>query len=113
MPGKRGERGPVERGLRLGRVLVAGDERHAAGELAVRDRDAGVGGRGDAGRHAGHDLERDAGLAQHERLLAAAAEHERVAALEAHDAPPGARVLEQQACVSSCGNCGPSPSLPT
>ena len=33
----------------------------------------------------GHDLEGDAGLAQRLRLLAAAAEDERVAALEAHD----------------------------
>ena len=48
------------------------------------------------GGDAGHDLERDAGLAQHQRLLAAAPEHERVAALEAHDAAAGARVLDQQ-----------------
>ena len=48
------------------------------------------------GRDAGDDLERDPGLAQHERLLAAAAEHERVAALEAHDALARPRVLDQQ-----------------
>ena len=76
---------------------MAGDERDAAGDVAVGDGDAGVGGRGDAGRHPGHDLERDAGLREHERLLAAAAEHERVAALEAHDALARAGVLEQQA----------------
>ena len=91
-----GERGPVDRRVRLVRVLVAGDERDAAGQLAVRDRDARVGRRGDAGGHARHDLERDAGLVQHQRLLAAAAEHERVAALEPDDRSPGARVLEQQ-----------------
>ena len=39
----------------------------------------------------GNDLERDAGLHQRERLLAAASEHERVAALEPHDRRPGAR----------------------
>ena len=60
------------------------------------DRDAGVGRRGDAGGDAGDDLEGDAGLAQHLRLLAAAAEDERVAALEPHDAPARARVLDQQ-----------------
>ena len=53
-----GERRPVERGLRLGGVLVAGDERDAAGQVAVGDGDAGVGGRGHAGGDAGHDLER-------------------------------------------------------
>ena len=75
---------------------MAGDERDAAGQLALGDGDAGVGGRGDAGGDAGDDLERDAGLAQQLRLLAAAAEHERVAALEAHDAPARAGVLEQE-----------------
>ena len=42
-------------------------------------------------RDAGNDLERDAGFCQDERLLAAAAEHERIAALEPDDveaAPP-------------------------
>ena len=91
-----GERGPVELGLRLGRVLVARDERDAAGDLALGDGDARVGGRGDAGGDARHDLERDARLAQQQRLLAAAAEHERVAALEPHHAAAGARVLEQE-----------------
>ncbi len=33
----------------------------------------------------GHDLERDLGVAQRERLLAAAPEHERVTALQSHD----------------------------
>ena len=47
-------------------------------------------------RDAGHDLDGDAGGDAGERLLAAAAEHERVAALEADDAPPGARVLDEQ-----------------
>ena len=45
----------------------------------------GVGGRRDRRGDAGHDLERDAGGRERLRLLAAAAEDERVAALEAHD----------------------------
>ena len=110
--GEARERRPVERRLRLVGVLVAGDERHAAGELAVRDGDAGVGGRGDAGGDAGHDLELDPGLAQPQRLLAAAAEHERVAALQPHHAlarrararpaagrsPPAASAARRPAC---------------
>ena len=52
--GERGERRPVERAVRLGRILVTGDEGHAGGQLAMRDRDAGVGRRGDARRDAGH-----------------------------------------------------------
>jgi hypothetical protein len=95
-PGERGERGPVDRGLGLGRVLVAGDQRDGARAVAVRDRDARVGRGRDAGGHAGHDLERDAGGAQDERLLAAAPEDERVAALEPHDELAGAAVLDQQ-----------------
>ena len=51
---------------------------------AVGDRDPGVGGRGDRRRDAGHDLERDAGGREGLRLLAAAPEDERVAALEPH-----------------------------
>ena len=89
--GEARERRPVERRLRLVGVLVAGDERDAAGEVAVGDGDAGVRGRGDAGGDPGHDLEVDPGLAQPQRLLAAAAEHERVAALQPHDPLAGAR----------------------
>ena len=72
------------------------DERDAAGELAVGHRDPGVGRSGDAGGHARHDLELDARLPQHQRLLAAATEHQRVAALEPHDPAPGAAVLDEQ-----------------
>ena len=62
MPGKRGQRLPVERRLLLVGVLVAGDEGDRRGVVAVGDRDAGIGGRGDARRDPGHDLERDSGL---------------------------------------------------
>ena len=52
----------------------------------MRHRDAGRRRRRDRARHAGHDVVRDAGALQRQRFLAAAAEHERVAALEPHDA---------------------------
>ena len=80
-----------------------GDERDGAREAAVRDRDARVGERGDAGGDAGHDLEGDAGGAQRQRLLAAAAEHERVAALQAHDRLPARARSTISASVCSCG----------
>ena len=82
--GERGQRRPVERALVLGGILVRRHERDRRGLVAVRDRDAGVGGRGDARGHARHDLEAHARLGQRLGLLAAAAEHERVAALQAH-----------------------------
>ncbi len=85
---------------RLGRVLVAGDEGHrAARPPRWVTGMPGVGGRGDAGGHAGHDLEGDAGGAQRLRLLAAAAEHERVAALQAHDGPAGPRACSTSSAV--------------
>ena len=95
MPGKRGERLPVERGLRLLGVLVAGDEGDRRGVVAVGDRDPGVGGGGDPGGDPGDDLELDPGRAQRLALLAAAAEDERVAALEPDDAPARPRRLDQ------------------
>ncbi len=60
-------------------------------------RDAGIGGaserRGDAGHHGVIDARR----AQRLQFLAAAAEHEGIAALQAHHHLAGARVLDQQA----------------
>ena len=69
-----------------GGVLVTGDDGDLGRHAALGDRDAGIGGHRERRRHARHDLERHAGGAQRERLLAAAAEDERVAALEPHDA---------------------------
>ena len=66
------------------------------GDAAVGDGDAGVGGHGDGGGDAGHDLEGDAGVAQRLRLLAAAAEDERVAALQPDDALALAGLLDEQ-----------------
>ena len=83
--GEGGQRRPVDRALGLAGILVRRHEGDRRGHVAMGDRDAGVGGRRHTGGHAGHDLERHAGLDQRLRLLAAAAEDERVAALEAHD----------------------------
>jgi hypothetical protein len=75
---------PVEGGVGLVVGLVAGDERHAARQAAVRYWDAGIRRRRDGRRDAGDDLEGDAGLDDLQGLLAAAAEDHGVAALEAH-----------------------------
>ena len=56
----------------------------------MRHRNASQLGRRDRARHAGHDVERNARLPKRQRLFAAAAEHERVAALEPNDAPAAA-----------------------
>ena len=77
--------GPGDRARLLAVALVAGGEGDRAGEAPVRERDAGVGGRGDGGGDAGHDDEGHARVDQRLGLLAAAAEDERIAALEAHD----------------------------
>jgi hypothetical protein len=72
-------------------LLVAGDEREAGVEVPVRDGDARVRRRRDGGGDAGDDFEGDANFRQRFALFPAAAEDERVTALEPHDAvaPPG------------------------
>src|SRR6267142_5073011 len=52
----------------------------------MRHRNSSELGRGDRRTDAGHHLERDAGHRERERFLGAAAEHERIAALEADHA---------------------------
>ena len=52
----------------------------------MRDGNARERGSRDSRRDAGHDFVRDAGRLERERFFAAAAEHERIAALQAHDA---------------------------
>ena len=63
---------------------VAGGEDDGVVGLARRRRDAGQRRAGQARGEAGHDAEADAGARQRQRLLAAASEDERIAALEAH-----------------------------
>ena len=62
----------------------------------------------------GHHLERDAGIRQRLRLLAAAAEHERVAALQPHDLATLARPSRtSSALISSCSIALRPGCLPT
>ena len=76
-------------------ALVAGDDVQRRREIAVRHGNAVVGGNGDGRRDAGHDFVGHAMLGEQLELLAAAAEHERVAALQAHDLVAGERLVEQ------------------
>ena len=75
---------------------MAGDKGHALRVVAVRQRNAGVGGRPRSGRDARHHLERNAGGGGYLQLFAAPAKDERVAALEAHHAFALLRQLHQQ-----------------
>ena len=66
-------------------LVVAGDDGERRGEAAMGERDAGDRGHRDGARDARDDLDLDAGVPAERELLAAAAEHVRVAALEPHD----------------------------
>ena len=90
------ERVPVGVGGALRRVLVARHDRHARRRTPVRDRDAGVHGRGDRARDARNDLERHAGGDARLRFLATATEDEGIAALQPHDRRTGAAALDEQ-----------------
>ena len=94
--GKGRQRLPVERGLGLVGVLVAGEEGDRTGRIAMGHRYTRVGRCGDARSDPGHHLEGDVGIDQRLGLLAAAPEHERVTALEPHDDLRGAAMLDQQ-----------------
>ena len=80
----------------LGGVLVAGDDSEAGGDAAVRHRDAGRGHPADRRGHPRHDGRLEARVRERLEFLATAAEDERVAALEAHDALARARVLDER-----------------
>ncbi len=86
----------VDGRLALGGVLVAGDERDGRGASPVGQGDAGVAAGGDGRRHAGDDAEGDAGGRQGVGLLAAAAEDQRVPALEPDHDLPGSALLDKQ-----------------
>ena len=77
---------------------MSGYERDGRGQTAMRHRNSGVRRRGNARRHAGDDLECDAGGGERFRLFAAATKHERIAALESNDALPFAGETDEQ-CV--------------
>ena len=66
--------------------IMPGRERHAARQPPVRQRDAGRRGAADPGADPRHDAERNTGGGERQRFLAAAAEHQRIAALQPHHA---------------------------
>ena len=84
------------RAVRLAGGGVRGDERHARRALAVRERDARGRGRPERRGDPGHDLEGNARRRELLGLFAAAAEDERVAALEPHDVLSLERALDDQ-----------------
>ena len=71
-------------------------QRDAVRDAAMRDRHANGRRRREPRRDAGNDLHLDACTAQRRHLLAAATEHERVAALEPHDEVPCARFADHE-----------------
>jgi hypothetical protein len=86
-------------------AAVPGHEAHAGGQAPVGERNAGAGRTARRRGDAGHDLAGHAVPRQVERLLAAAPEDQRIAALEAHDPVTRPR---QRSLVSSCGReCAP------
>ena len=93
--GTPGERLPVDRARRAAARVMARDEGDRLGAHPMGRGNAGVGGCPDAGRHARHDPERHAGRRECQGLLAAAAEHERIAALEPDHPQAGAGELDQ------------------
>ena len=76
---------------------MARNDREPGGDPAVRDRDPRERGRGDRRADPGHDFVRNAGARERERLFATAAEDERIAALQAHDALAASRRLDHEA----------------
>gem|GEM_PF-3377343 len=88
------ERLPVQ--VHAAVLQVPGDEHHRLREIAMRERDTGIGRAARRRRDAGHHLEGDALGGERVDLLAAAPEDERVAALQAHHALAFAREAHQQ-----------------
>ena len=84
---------PVERERAV--LCVAGDEHAGLRMVAMGERDAGTRRAAQRRGDAGHDLDRDVSRHQRLELLAAATEHEGVAALQAHHALAGARQRDQ------------------
>ena len=76
-------------------AVMAGDKGHRRADVAMRDRNAGIGETADPGGDAGHDAERDRGAGQRQSLLAAAPENTGVAALQAQDAATLPRQRDQ------------------
>ena len=76
--------------------IVAGDERDDGCVLAMRERYAGIRGDSERRGYARHDFEGDTGLGQSFHLFSAAAEDERIAALQANHGLALSRFGEHQ-----------------
>ena len=74
-------------------------------------RNAGVGEAADPGGDARHHPERHAGRGQRQRLLAAAPEHERIAALQAQDAQARPGEIDQALVDPELGRARPPGAL--
>ena len=81
--------------LRLA-VLVAANQGDRVAAARIGGRDAAVRRRGNADRHAGHDLEADALFVKKEALGASGVEDERIAPLQPRDRLAFARLFGQQ-----------------
>ena len=80
----------------------------------MRERNAGIGGAAARRGDAGDDGEGDARVRERLELLTAAAEHERIAALQPHHAPARAGVLDEQLVDPLPGSLpAPPADLPT
>ena len=78
------------------RIFVAGYERDRRRESAVGDWNSSVLRGGDSSGHSRHDLEQNRCVVERLGLLAPAAEDERIATLQAHDALVLARELDEK-----------------
>ncbi len=105
------ERVPVGIGTSLGRIFVTGDDRDARRNTAVRHRDPGIRSRCDRARHPGNNFERDAGRNTGFGFLAAAPEHERVAAFEPHHVLARTPVFDKQGVDLVLRHRGARPAL--
>ena len=95
---------PVQGAARIAGGRVAGDHRETLRDAAVSQRYAGQLGCRDGRRDAGDDLDRDSGLRAGDDLFHAAAEHERVPALEPdHDPALHGPRLTRMSLISSWG----------
>ena len=81
--------------------------------VAMGQRHADRRRRGEAGGDAVDDLDLEAERAQVRDFLAAAAEHERIAALEANDALAAHRLAAIKRSMKACGVLAQPPRLPT
>ena len=87
---------PIDCGTVLRRIFVTRDDREHRTVIAVRHRNAGIRRSRKRGTHARNDLELDPCCMQRLRFFAAAAKEKRVAALQAHDRFPGARLFDHE-----------------